>query len=440
MKKDSYDFPSKRAYRLKFKEFVKKSLYFRQSKDIKVVCFPGQEGLEIIEVYDNLSIPRENIIGLERNHDIAQEISKNVNGINVVVQDALNFFKAASDPYDIINLDYQSQFGEDEERTIETICRKELLRSGGVLGTNFFGAREPKTRQEKYSAIANFHRFNQQEASLIINKSHGKNINYRLTAPREGLKECRDDGISQNLVSILGTNGPGFFYSNIIKSRNPELLKRLFELDPALNLEDIEAVKTLVYGSRIIHILNTIYFDTSSKLSELKDKGAHSIMNIFDYLRLLEEKPYLIDQHERYSYFTENAKAKMFCDFLQVSKQWYKWQTDALSFEVNGDYLSAKKGHESIDELLKKVRKFVTGPLRKFLLDFMPERIHLESIGDKEKPPKKIVTKEKISKEDAIDLLKSGSSPAEIVECYSGFTKMQLAAFKAHYVTMGKEV
>jgi len=44
--------------------------------------------------------------------------------------------------------------------------------------------------------------------------------------------------------------------------------------------------------------------------------------------------------------------------------------------------------------------------------------------------------KEKISKEDAIDLLRSGCSTQEIFDCYSGFSKQQLAAFQAHYVTM----
>ncbi len=64
----------------------------------------------------------------------------------------------------------------------------------------------------------------------------------------------------------------------------------------------------------------------------------------------------------------------------------------------------------------------------------MPERIHL---GSSWKPPKR---KERISKKKAIELLRGGFSPKEIVECFSGFTKRQLAAFKAHYVTMGKEI
>ena len=44
--------------------------------------------------------------------------------------------------------------------------------------------------------------------------------------------------------------------------------------------------------------------------------------------------------------------------------------------------------------------------------------------------------KETLSKAQVLDLLSSGFTPAEIAQCYTGFTKMQLAAFKAHQ-TMG---
>jgi hypothetical protein len=44
--------------------------------------------------------------------------------------------------------------------------------------------------------------------------------------------------------------------------------------------------------------------------------------------------------------------------------------------------------------------------------------------------------RELITKQDAIDFLKLGCKPKEIAECFSGFTKMQLAAFQAH-LTMG---
>lgn len=41
-----------------------------------------------------------------------------------------------------------------------------------------------------------------------------------------------------------------------------------------------------------------------------------------------------------------------------------------------------------------------------------------------------------ITKKDAIDFLRLGCTPKEIAECFAGFSKMQIAAFKAH-LTMG---
>lgn len=46
------------------------------------------------------------------------------------------------------------------------------------------------------------------------------------------------------------------------------------------------------------------------------------------------------------------------------------------------------------------------------------------------------VEKDTITKQDAIDFLKLGCTPREIAECFDGFSKMQIAAFKAH-LTMG---
>jgi hypothetical protein len=48
----------------------------------------------------------------------------------------------------------------------------------------------------------------------------------------------------------------------------------------------------------------------------------------------------------------------------------------------------------------------------------------------------KKLSKDTITKQDAIDFLKLGCTSAEISECFDGFSKMQIAAFKAH-ITMG---
>ena len=60
----------------------------------------------------------------------------------------------------------------------------------------------------------------------------------------------------------------------------------------------------------------------------------------------------------------------------------------------------------------------------------IPERVNL---GSSWKPIKR---EKKLSKKDAILLLKGGCTPQEICESFQGFTKGQLAAFKAH-ITMG---
>ena len=47
-------------------------LQYRKPSQVTVLCFPGVDTTEIEEVYDPLGIPRENIIGLERDPEIAK--------------------------------------------------------------------------------------------------------------------------------------------------------------------------------------------------------------------------------------------------------------------------------------------------------------------------------------------------------------------------------
>lgn len=82
-------------------------LTFRKPKDISVLCFPGIDGAEVIQVYDALGIPRENVVGLERDPEIAEQIRANCPGIEVVNQ-SLEDYVTGLDRHDfsVISLDY----------------------------------------------------------------------------------------------------------------------------------------------------------------------------------------------------------------------------------------------------------------------------------------------------------------------------------------------
>jgi hypothetical protein len=107
--------------------------------------------------------------------------------------------------------------------------------------------------------------------------------------------------------------------------------------------------------------------------------------------------------------------------------------TEIISIDKSTGEIRWNPLRESIPRVLNKLGN-LGEVIKKADTTKISERTYL---GSSWKPPKR---KENISKEEAVDLLKAGYSPAEIEAVYNGFTKMQLAALKAHYITMGKEI
>ena len=57
------------------KDMIQKTLLkFRKPEELSVLCLPGIDAEEIFQVYDALGIPRKNIVGVERESDIADAL------------------------------------------------------------------------------------------------------------------------------------------------------------------------------------------------------------------------------------------------------------------------------------------------------------------------------------------------------------------------------
>ena len=431
MKKDSYDFPGKRAYRRAWREFVHSFLSGSSPKETTVACFPGHECLEITEVYDSLGIPRENITCLERDRATAREINRTLKGAHLVQQNAKDFFETTDKKFTIINLDYQGQLASDERDTIASICERQLLGRRGILGTNFYASREHSGRQAEYQNYANFHRNGlmtlQQTMQLF-----GSKVNYALIDETQGLKAVRSDGISQALLSTIASQRPGFFYKQALETMlklRPMMLQQIYrDIDPT----DPQQLKNASHDAPIMSVLAPLYLKAMRQLPELSKLHDTSLMQILNYCITECEKPYLVENHKRYSYRTDANRAPLFCDFFCVNRHWYRWENDYLTFTVEGDDVKAYQRAKPIEQLLKTVNKFIVGPVRAYLPEFTPKRVPLDQTVEMEARP----SKDQLTKADAIQLLESGCNPVEIVEVYKGFSISQLRALKAH-VTMG---
>ena len=163
----------------------------------------------------------------------------------------------------------------------------------------------------------------------------------------------------------------------------------------------------------------------------MSEKEAFAIVKI-QLLRFQQGR--IIRNIERYTY-NSNKNAKMLMDIMALKPIPYSLTQSAneiVNLNASDCCISYNPHRYSRDKIRRKIEKLAKSALSE--LSFcLPEHIYL---GSSWKQPKR---KENIAKRDAIELLKDGCSAAEIAGCYAGFTKKQLAAFQAHYVTMGKE-
>jgi hypothetical protein len=119
--------PAKSKARELVRSVIERNLLkFRNPKDLRVLCFPGIDAQEILEVYDQLKIPRGNILGLEREGNIFKELQKRNLGIQLYHGTLDDYVRGMSmHDFDIISLDYTGNISNTQFENIRDICTKQ---------------------------------------------------------------------------------------------------------------------------------------------------------------------------------------------------------------------------------------------------------------------------------------------------------------------------
>ncbi|MEK6919293.1 MAG: hypothetical protein AABW73_04640 [Nanoarchaeota archaeon] len=449
----SYVDPVKQKSREKLRDFIALQLLpIKRARDIRVVCFPGaeregEEALEVKEVYDSLGIPRENIVGLEYHRKTAERLRNASLGIDVVCDDAHNFFLRTDKKFDVISLDYKGQMTLKEALTLETIASKHILDNRGVLHTVYFSGHENRFLQRllKYRHSRAILDSYQLRKGKIFRTEDVEKVGEDVMGDLD-LAQSRSDGISYEIMSIFRGG-----------SINYPLGKHLFSDDVGLRslLEDSkkpeEIEKHKKYMAKLGAAKSSIN-DRETNISKAYYRvrnedsiSAISSMGItaWDSLRLLflmnarVTGPYVPRSCERYEYLS-NSKSPMLVDMVSFNPARFKLLqrvSELLTYNPEGkevflkgvncsgaivaraSQVGVEKWLKEADDLAKEVEAF-----EQFR---MPPRVDL---GSSYVPPKR---KESISREGAVELLRAGCSSAEIAECYS-IKLERLAALKAH--------
>lgn len=147
--KETYDLKVKQRTRVILRNFIKRS--FKRYGNLRVLCLPGHECLEIFEIYDKLGIPRQNVVCLERDSEICGEIESKKTGCQLMSYSLKEFMMGyTGEPFDIVSLDLMGQIGTywDDAGLLFT---KRLMSNKAILFTNFLVQRETPATKARYT-------------------------------------------------------------------------------------------------------------------------------------------------------------------------------------------------------------------------------------------------------------------------------------------------
>ncbi len=452
----SYNDAVKQESRAKLKGFVKKNLLSHMSpRDVRVVCFPGaevdgEEALEVKEVYDSLGIPRENVMGIEydaKNHERLKNAGLGIRFTDRPM-DAYDFFKTTSEKFDVISLDYTGQRTWKERDIARYIAGKGLLGNGGIYCTNHSANREGvkmkkgllSVMREKEAlesmkdmmplAEDNFLETVVGEGSRILDKydemsSSIKEKTFDLNLLRDQIARDNVEIFRGGVLEVSPHENifaRSQIFSEIVECYRKDLGKELSKRKFGVLGEDYGVYKMAFRD--FLSMAESEFVRSGVVKKDVALKALH-------FLNLDFNKGYAVRNIERYSY-TSNKNTNMLLDIMEVKRlpdmlaqnvnKIISLSPDGQGMKYNPCFLSPKAFRGVVSRVKRVPSSWIDVNI--------PAPIYL---GSSWVPPKR---KKKISKEKAVELMRDGISPRALAEEYSGFTKGQLAAFKAH-ITMG---
>ena len=140
----------------KSRELVKKMIAetVLQKKDparTRVLCFPGIDYTEVVQVYDQLGIPRENVTGIERDKNVAKVIGERCPEINLYSGTLEDFVEdGKSFNFDVVSLDFMGPIAMSQIDVLKNLRRKQKVDEFLFHGANLV-RREDENTKEAYA-------------------------------------------------------------------------------------------------------------------------------------------------------------------------------------------------------------------------------------------------------------------------------------------------
>ncbi len=448
-------------------------LKFRKPKDLKVLCFPGIDAAEVLQVYDALGIPRENVTGLERNPEVAETLDKRgINGkplgiklVNRSLEDyvanAINLGGRFN--FDVVSLDYTGPLSINQINDLADLSERQIPNHFVLHHANLI----KRDSQSKWMYVVgegfNNDYLNEEyggeiDDQNVLLKTANAMIGAQSKIEEGGSKDAKGRGYLKMVSgAVLGSADEcidkllkfscGQAYEKVLveieNTIRPLTRNRYEEKGLEFSLDREHPYGSLPFSIRgnpvIIRAfeLVTLQYLKQQLAEALKDKFKPDIANnitmkVYAALNNVNK----VKRHFRpkaiktYSYVSESGSPMIGDIYFLSYPERLVSASERLANSLglaSGRFSFRNKGEfvDALDEYEKQASKFLPWELENKLYEDSNNRTFL---GSSARP---VLTKQK-----AIEEFKAGATVEDIKAKYRGYADKPLAQWKAH-VTMG---
>ncbi len=332
----------KNRLRQRIRDFVKERYTRKRREQLRVLCLPGRELIELGQIWDPLGVRGSNISGAEIRKDYAEEIKKRnaerpkkgLEPISLYEGDIADLIASSHVPWDGMFLDPYSYFSRKWGGIVSNIARNRLIKPDGFLIINIFAGREndqrqldflDKTQSSRALALAVTGKMEEKALAALAMRFSEYKKKRRELQKRMDFAKAREAAFTTHILETffyLPATTTDAFYSPFLSKKTNELVELYERVDALAGGEFMETISQAGRNgsdsrSFVPHIAITL-FRMLGVLFEKSDLGEY-----FPVIALKLFRPYILEDMKRHRYIskTKNLMISDFCSFKPIPQE-----------------------------------------------------------------------------------------------------------------------
>lgn len=326
----------KSRLRARWREFIRTRVYDRKNQ--YVLCFPGEHGFEIEQVYRKLGFRDCNIFGVERDPKAAKAIRERYPDIYVYEGELIDFCREYDGPpFAVVSFDYCGHLATDKLTPLSLLTLSRHMTDRSVFLLNVLAGRESAEIQQDMRGYfaATLQRSAHLEGHALedVTEHFQEIFNTAKTTP---LAEVRSDTLTAGVIQLVSITVPAFEAVSSLELTHLRGSRLMLNHDTTFEREEDKLVINNANLGKSSPVLDAgqIKHEAIQQVNEaLKEAGCFDpklyqdaavweilryhlgrtmVMTFFDQLSY----PYLPYDIERYSYISNTGK-RMVSDLFE---------------------------------------------------------------------------------------------------------------------------